>query len=192
MRECVIVWWVVLGMAHGATLARNAADTLVATLVATPALFVSVTAIVIIGPRRTSAAASKEGINARLVRPVTFICRTKLEYRTKLGYCTKLDVIFIWYCTKLERAPSAAKHMSCFCASCDSRSSAGGLHAAFIESDSFEHDLHWARGRRSDDPRPETCKNSVKRTHVSHVSQEMRRVFTMHVSDVSNDTWPRG
>ena len=127
MRECVIVWWVVLGMAHGATLARNAADTLVATLVATPALFVSVTAIVIIGPRRTSAAATKEGINARLVRPVT------------------LDVIFIWYCTRLERAPSAAKHMSCFCASCDSRSSAGGLHAAFIESDSFEHDLHWAR-----------------------------------------------
>ena len=141
VRECVIVWWVVLGMAHGATLARNAADTLVATLVATPALFVSVTAIVIIGPRRTSAAATKEGINARLVRPVT------------------LDVIFIWYCTRLERAPSAAKHMSCFCASCDSRSSAGGLHAAFIESDSFEHDLHWARGRRSDDPRPETCKN---------------------------------
>ena len=146
MRECVIVWWVVLGMAHGATLARNAADTLVATLVATPALFVSVTAIVIIGPRRTSAAASKEGINARLVRPVT------------------LAVIFIWYCTRLERAPSAAKHMSCFCASCDSRSSAGGLHAAFIESDSFEHVGSGAV------PLTRHLQNSVKRNHVSHVS----------------------
>ena len=71
MCECVTALWVMLVMAYGATLARNAADTLVATLVATPSLFVSVTAIVVIGPRRTSAAASTEGTNARLVRPVT-------------------------------------------------------------------------------------------------------------------------
>ena len=163
MRDCVV--GDVGHMAHGATLARNAADTLVATLVATPALFVSVPAIVDIGPTRTSAAASKEGTNARLVRPVT------------------LFVIFIWYSTKLERAPSAAKPMSCFCASCDSRSSAGGLHAAFIESDSFEHvgsgAVPLTRHLNETEPREPR-------------EPEIRRVFTMHVSDVSNDTWPRG
>ena len=55
-------------------------------------------------------------------------------------------------------------HMSCFCASCDSRSSAGGLHAVFIEEDSFEHELHWARG------------STESRAHVSHVSSKIRRV----------------